>query len=564
MELPARFGKYELLEFLGGGMSQVYRARDTVIGRTVAVKILTPAGCEDPDVKARFLAEAQTAGNVEHENILSIYDFGEDEHRRPFMVMEFLRGESLAKAIQGDRTGDLRNKLRIALQLARALGHVHTLKIIHRDVKPENVQITTTGTVKLMDFGIAKTEGLSMTRTGYVVGTPRFMAPEQVNGQGVSEQVDVYAFGVVLFELVCGTNPIHGDTLQQIFYQILNEPIGLGPLRACGAPESVCDLVERCTRKNPAERPQGFGPVCADLERIIAGIDAPTVAIPKQEPVRAVAETKPISKWLVPAIVGLVVILLGVGLYLAFRPKAGVVVGPGPEPPKKEELAQRISAPGGDMVLVPAGEFQRGKDKTTDTLPAIYIDRTEVTNAAYRQFSEEKGHPLPAGFPQDRPDLPVVNVTIDDARAFAAWAGKRLPNAREWEKAARGTDGRIFPWGNELDMSRANLGGQGLRPVTDLTEGKSPCGALNMLGNAYEIVDEAVVPSERALDRFKNMNPPATRNEPWTEIRGLSYVDRWEYAGNSGLWDSGSVPARFHGAGIGFRCAKPLATPPSP
>ena len=100
MELPARIGKYELEEFLGGGMSHVYRARDTVIGRTVAVKILTEAGCEDAEAKARFLAEARMAGNISHENILSIYDFGEDEQHRPFMVMEFLRGEDLRHAIQ--------------------------------------------------------------------------------------------------------------------------------------------------------------------------------------------------------------------------------------------------------------------------------------------------------------------------------------------------------------------------------------------------------------------------------------------------------------------------------
>ena len=111
MQLPARIGKYELEEFLGGGMSHVYRARDTVIGRTVAVKILTEAGCEDEEAKARFLAEARMAGNISHDNILSIYDFGEDEQHHPFMVMEFLRGEDLRHAIQDGHLGDLTAKL---------------------------------------------------------------------------------------------------------------------------------------------------------------------------------------------------------------------------------------------------------------------------------------------------------------------------------------------------------------------------------------------------------------------------------------------------------------------
>src|ERR1039458_3103984 len=133
MQLPARIGKYELEEFLGGGMSHVSRARDPVIGRTVALKILTEAVCEDAEAKARFLAEARMAGNVSHDNVLSIYDFGEDEQHHPFMVMEFLRGEDLRHAIKNGRTGVLRDKLKIAVQVARALAYIHTQKIIHLD-----------------------------------------------------------------------------------------------------------------------------------------------------------------------------------------------------------------------------------------------------------------------------------------------------------------------------------------------------------------------------------------------------------------------------------------------
>ena len=206
IQLPARIGKYELEEFLGGGMSHVYRARDTVIGRTVAVKILTEAGCEDAETKARFLAEARMAGNLTHDNIISIYDFGEDENGHPFLVMEFLRGEDLRHAIRDGHTGDLRGKLKIALQVARALEYIHSQGIVHRDIKPENVHLNAAGVVKLMDFGIAKTANMSLTRAGYVLGTPYYMAPEQVTGQNVTEQVDVYAFGVLLFELLSGQN----------------------------------------------------------------------------------------------------------------------------------------------------------------------------------------------------------------------------------------------------------------------------------------------------------------------------------------------------------------------
>ena len=187
LELPARIGKYELQEFLGGGMSHVYRALDTLIGRTVAVKILTEAGCQDSDVKERFLAEARMAGSLSHDNVLGIYDFGEDDQHRPFMVMEFLRGEDLRHAMRNGHVGDLRHKLKIAAQVARALAYVHTQKIVHRDLKPENIHINTAGVVKLIDFGIAKTEGLQMTRAGYVLGTPFYMAPEQVTGEQITE-----------------------------------------------------------------------------------------------------------------------------------------------------------------------------------------------------------------------------------------------------------------------------------------------------------------------------------------------------------------------------------------
>ena len=256
-------GKYELEEFLGGGMSHVYRARDTIIGRTVAVKILTEAGCADEEAKTRFLAEARMAGNISHENIIAIYDFGEDDQQRPFMVMEFLRGEDLRHAIRDGHTGDLANKLRIALDIARALAYIHGQKIIHRDIKPENMHITTAGAVKLMDFGIAKTEGLSLTRAGFVLGTPYYMAPEQVLGKEVTDQVDVYAFGILLYELLLGVKPISGDTVERIFYSILNEPIDLAPLKQAGMPQNIVDLVSRCTAKNPEDRPQSFQDVCA-------------------------------------------------------------------------------------------------------------------------------------------------------------------------------------------------------------------------------------------------------------------------------------------------------------
>jgi|ERR1051326_3463782 serine/threonine-protein kinase len=269
MRLPARIGKYELVEYLGGGMAHVYRAQDTVLGRTVALKILTEAGNNDRELRSRFLEEARTASNISQDNIIAVYDFGE-EKGRPFMVMEFLRGESLREAIKGGRTGDLGYKLSVALQIARALDYIHTRKIIHRDIKPENIHIDVYGKVKLMDFGIAKREGVSLTRAGFTLGTPYYMSPEQVMGRPPTNLVDVYAFGVMLMELCSGEKPIVGDTVERIFDQILNHPLNLAPLRAKGVPPALIDLISSCTAKNPAARPQGFGVVCTEIERILS------------------------------------------------------------------------------------------------------------------------------------------------------------------------------------------------------------------------------------------------------------------------------------------------------
>ena len=206
--------------------------------------------------------------------------------------------------------------------------------MIHRDIKPENIHINSAGVVKLMDFGIAKTEGLQMTRAGYVLGTPYYMAPEQVTGQNITEQVDVYAFGVLLFELLTGKKPITGDVVERIFYSILNEPLKLEPLHEAGVPEAICDLIARCTAKNPADRPQGFEPVCdgtgaghrrgrfADAARLPCRAARCATVIPADR--QSIAAGRPPSRvpdgccpWCWWSIAG-----LGAGLYFALKSPA--------------------------------------------------------------------------------------------------------------------------------------------------------------------------------------------------------------------------------------------------
>jgi len=522
-------------------MSRVYRARNTLIGQTVVVKVLTEEGSADQEARARFLEEARTLGNITHDNIIRVYDYGEDEQGHPYMVMEFLQGEDLGALIAQGRTGGLTEKLQVMLQVARALEHIHSLtpQIIHRDIKPANIRVTPSGTAKLMDFGIAKRQDLALTRPGMTAGSPYYMAPEQVMGRGVTHLVDIYAFGAVLFELLTGRRLIQGAGLEEVFGSILHGAPDLGPLQQAETPPALADLVARCVAKDPAQRPQSFTAVRQELEKLLTPQPAEVTAIrPQPSPVRR-------RWWLAPAAILAVVAAL-VGGYFALRPSGAA-----------SEIT--IAVPPG-MVAVAAGAFLAGQDRHAESLPAFYIDRTEVSNASYASFCQAVRRPLPEGFPSDRPTEPVANITFVDAREFARWASKRLPTALEWEKAARGTDGRLFPWGNQPEATRANVKGNpsletpSLAPVDAFPEGASPCGARNMAGNVWEFVDQFQTPSPAALEAFKTLlSPPPSATEAWYQIRGGSYL---EPLLENVLWDFASVPARYRNVNIGFRCVK--------
>ena len=232
----------------------------------------------------------------------------------------------------------------------------------------------------------------------------------------------------------------------------------------------------------------------------------------------------------------------------------------------RPELKPRIETTTGFMRLVRGGAFEFGRDRKSMNLEPFYIDETEVSNEFYADFCSETHHPPPPGFQMTsegkplRPHLPVVNVTIAEARAYAAWAGKRLPKAMEWEKAARGKDGFAYPWGNEEDASHANVADNRtlkvheLVPVDSFPQSASPWHVLNMVGNVWEFIDEPLTPNAEAIQFYTGLLSPApTASEPWVSTRGGSFKMKLD---PGMVWDFQPVPERFHNDVIGFRCVR--------
>src|SRR5437016_9896670 len=193
---PKQLGKYEVLEVIGrGGMGVVYKATDPEIGRLVGIKMMTSAVISDPDLLKRFYREAQSSGRLQHPNIVTIYDLGVHEGT-PYLVMEFLEGESLDAFIRSGRAISLEEKLNIIIQVCNALAYAHEQKIVHRDIKPANVMVLKDGTVKLVDFGIARIGEEHVTRAGQLLGSIQYMSPEQIQDAPVDLRTDIFSTGV--------------------------------------------------------------------------------------------------------------------------------------------------------------------------------------------------------------------------------------------------------------------------------------------------------------------------------------------------------------------------------
>ncbi len=258
---------YKILEKLGeGGMGVVYKAEDTKLNRTVALKFISPHAVGSDAEKTRFVREAQAAAALDHPNICTVHEIDEAEGKT-FIAMAYLDGESLKEKIQAGPL-KLEEVLEIAIQVAQGLQAAHERGVVHRDIKSANIMLTEKGQVKIMDFGLAEIAGRSrVTKEGVTVGTAAYMSPEQARGEKLDQRTDIWSLGVVLYEMITGRHPFPGEYEQAVLYQILNEePSYLKNLRP-EFPIEIVSLVSRCLEKQPNRRYSSMDEIVNELKR---------------------------------------------------------------------------------------------------------------------------------------------------------------------------------------------------------------------------------------------------------------------------------------------------------
>jgi serine/threonine-protein kinase len=291
--LPDAIGRYRVTGLLGrGAMGTVYRAHDPLIDRAVAVKVVLPELLEaegGEDFRARFRREAQAAGRCDHPNIVAVHDFAEDGPA-PFIVMELVSGKTLHDVLRARGALAQKAALGIALQVLDALDYAHAVGITHRDIKPANVVLLPDGRVKVMDFGIARLNRTSLTHDGMMIGTPSYMAPEQVLGVSVDQRADIFAAGIVLYEMLVGQTPFAGATLPQLLYKQAHHDLSRGEEMG-RVPPPADEALRRALSQDPASRYASAGAFAAALRELVglpaqaAAAVSPdaTVVVPKRD-----------------------------------------------------------------------------------------------------------------------------------------------------------------------------------------------------------------------------------------------------------------------------------------
>lgn len=378
-----RLGPYEIQSLLGaGGMGEVYRAHDSRLNRTVAVKVLPASFSADRDRLQRFAQEARAAAALNHPNILSIFDIGE-EQGSPYVVSELLEGQTLREKLM---SGPLptRRVIEYAVQVARGLAAAHEKGIVHRDLKPENLFLTNDGRVKILDFGLAKLTRPELasdsgdaptvqvaTETGLVMGTAGYMSPEQVRGKATDHRSDIFSFGAIIYEMISGKRAFHGESSADTMSAILKEEVPELADSARNVPPGLERIVHHCLEKHPSQRFQSAGDLAFDLEALTGVSASGKSGAQKTLPVPLEAGVPRIAAFATGAIV-LALAMLGLGWWLG-RGKGAA------SPPEYQQITFRTGSIGAarftpDGSIVYSAAWDGG-------LNQLYMARTDENGA---------------------------------------------------------------------------------------------------------------------------------------------------------------------------------------
>jgi serine/threonine-protein kinase len=467
-----KIGRYQVLERVGkGGMGVLYRGFDPVLDREVAIKLMHADFSEDTEqMRPRFYREARAAAKLNHRNIVTIFEFAE-ESNVPYIVMEFLKGTPLGARMTSQPPLTIDDKLNVVAQLCDGLSYAHEQGVVHRDVKPDNVFILEDGSVKLLDFGIAKLQTSTLTRQGDVLGSASYMSPEQVGGsESVDGRADIFSTGVVLYELLTGKKPFEGDSPTAVIVKILKDdpnPIDPG---ATGLPAIVIAAVMKALQKDPANRFQTADAMSRELQNIRKGLH-PSISKPSNmdetrfastqvlralhddfekartgakpgetdaEMTRAVIADTPASRgWVVPAGIAAVVVVGAIGGYAMFgrstpAPAPATVVAntPPSETPAAKPSAEPTPSPvATPPAAVPPAAPSSGAATASAESETSANGSRSARGAARGTSTRGNGSGAPDKPAAPPPAGPTIEVTLTGGYPFEVVDGQKVISA---------------------------------------------------------------------------------------------------------------------------------------
>ena len=556
--MSSRFaGRYQVMRELGrGAFGAVYLAQDERLNhRAVAVKVLHAQLTVDAETLHLFEREAGVLAGLRHDHIVTVYDAGVWQDQR-YLVMEYIEGASLAQVVKEQGAQPAERVADWLRQAAGALGHAHGRGVVHRDIKAANLLLEEKRErVYVSDFGLARAAEVSGGSSSgesskTLTGTAAYRAPE-VRKTGHTVASDLYSLGVVGYELLAGRRPFEGSDPLDLMLAHATDSV---PPLPGGVSASVGAVVMRLLAKAPEGRYASGEEVVEALGKGGGRAAAPPVVKPDPPPVdpelaalarRAAEAEEALAQARAEA-------AARAEAEKAERKKAAEkaalqerIEAAAREADRLRARREPLGAPeelGFDWVPIPAGEFMMGSNERDNQksihrmhLSAYQIARHPVTNAQYAAFVKAKSHRVPKHWkggkiPRGKENHPGVWVSWEDARAFCAWAGVRLPTEAEWEKAARGTDGRKYPWGNEpptKELCNFNRNVGDTTPVGEYPKGASPYGVLDMAGNVWEWVNDWY-----SKDYYR-VSPGANPQGPETGERRVLRGGSWNYSGSN-------------------------------